>query len=160
MREVAWLRLAGVALGCVLAGGCEFGNKDPLSWSSGIDLQHDIADGQKYTFLQVQAPGPAQFQAGSIFLQGANLHLNGAPQPKTLTLGLERHDVRFTESEFYEVHVPVKPNGRWKKKVTDFGGLTVNQLDIVEFYVKPEGGMLPTGARVDGRYVYTPRSGS
>ena len=157
-----WCRLAlvGIALGCAALGGCEFLAGDPLSWSSGIDLQFDIPDGQRHDFLQVVAPGPALFRPGSIFLQGANLEMNGAPQPKTLTVGLERHNLAFTESEFYEIHVPVKPNGRWKKKVNDFGGLTVNQNDIVEIYVRPEGGGLPTGAQINGRYVYTPRRGS
>src|SRR6476659_3797962 len=119
-----WCRLAlvGIALGCAALGGCEFLAGDPLSWSSGIDLQFDIPDGQRHDFLQVVAPGPALFRPGSIFLQGANLKMNGAPQPKTLTVGLERHDLAFTESEFYEIHVPVKPNGRWKKKVNDLGG--------------------------------------
>ena len=161
MRTRTWLRPLGAALACAaLAAGCEFSGRDPLSWSSGIDLQQDIADGQQYTFFQIQAPGPAHFGPGSISLQGANLKMNGATQPKTLTLGFQRHDVAFTESEFFEVHVPVRPNGRWKKKVPGFTGLNVNDLDIVEFYVKPEGGALPTGARIDGRYVYTPRSGS
>jgi hypothetical protein len=160
MTGVSWLGLAGVLVCAALGGGCEFLDRDPLSWSSGIDLQFNIPDGQKYTFLQIQAPGPARFRPGTIFLQGANLKMNGAPQPKTLNLGLERHDPGLTESEFYEFHVPVRPNGRWKKKVPNFGGLNVNTFDFVELYVRPEGAGLPTGARIDGRYVYTPRTGS
>jgi len=86
MRRAPWLGLAGALIGAALAADAN-SSTGTRCRRRRDRLQFNIADGQKYTFLQDPGPGPARFRPGTIFLQGANLKMNGAPQPKTAEPG-------------------------------------------------------------------------
>jgi hypothetical protein len=167
MGRTTWKRVAGVVVvALVVAFGCKFEPGKKVTWTSTIDTQFSIGDGEDRAIGYYHFNDAFEVNPGSVSLKlgyRAN-QTEGPSTPTNLTWRFSVYDSTFATMKF-QYDLPV--TGKMKQKGccaynvsfkgnADFPGWNVDAGDNLQWSVLPQGGFLPSGIALGIKYAYTP----
>lgn len=168
MTTATWKRVVLVLIGAlVLPLGCKLDAGKKFTWSSTIDTEYDIGDGEDRQVGYWHFDDPFELTPGNVALK-FNYRVNQAGSalaPDTLGLHFRVYDSTFSQMKFeYQIDTAgkMKQAGCCAYKLSfkgadDFPGWNISAGDNLTWSVLPKGGSLPTGTSLGINYVYTTR---
>ena len=163
-----WRTIVVAAIVGMLVLGCKFEPGKRVTWTSTVDTQFSIGDGEDRPIGYWHFEDAFEVNPGSVALKlNYRADRTIAPSsPTGLTWRLSVYDPTFQTMKFqYDLDTTgkMKQSGCCNYKVSfkgsdgAFPGWNVDAGDNLVWSVLPHGGTLPSGVALGINYVYTPR---
>lgn len=147
----------------LVVAGCDFERGKKLTYAGTINTEQSIADAQDFVYGAYQFGTAFQVPPGGIKASFAT-HVSRTQVttlPRTLTWTIVQTDQQGTPRTSYQIPFMLKmhPAGggyavTYLAKEKSIPAFTLQQYDLFQMHLQPQGGTLPTGLKLGVKLAY------